>query len=75
MDGCTTCKGQRAYNVLAVCFGLAFVQRVLVENAPGVELCGPDELLVVEQRVHADDAGVVLDVGEQLVAGALVEGI
>lgn len=56
-------------------FGLAFVQRVLVENASGVELRGPDELLVVEQCVHADDAGVVLDVGEQLVAAALVEGI
>lgn len=75
MDGRNPCEWRRAHNVLAVRFGLAFVQRVLVEDASGVELRGPDELLVVEQRVHADDAGVVLDVGEQLVAAALVEGI
>lgn len=75
MDGCNPCKRRRAHNVLAVCFGLALVQRVLVEDASRVELRGPDELLVVEQRVHADDAGVVLDVGEQLVAAALVERI
>lgn len=74
-DGCNPCKRRHAHNVLAVCFGLAFVQHVLVEDASGVELRGPDELLVVEHGVHADDAGVVLDVGEQLVAAALVEGI
>lgn len=56
-------------------FGLAFIHGVLVEYPAGVELGGPDELLVVEQGVHADDAGIVLDVGEQLVAAALVEGV
>lgn len=75
MDGCNRCTRRRAHNVFAVRFGLAFVQRVLVENPSGVELRGPDELLVVEQGVHADDAGVVLDVGEQFVAAALVEGM
>lgn len=75
MDGWNPCTRRRAHNVSAVRFGLAFVQRVLVEDPSGVELGGPDELLVVEQGVHADDAGVVLDVGEQLVAAALVEGM
>lgn len=75
MDGCKPCTRRRAHNVFAVRFGVASVQCVLVEDPSGVELGGPDELLVVEQGVHADDAGVVLDVGEQLVAAALVEGI